>query len=323
MRPQFKVALPSHISPERFERTVLTALNNTPDLLSADRRSLFNACSKAAQDGLLPDGREGALVIFKDKNGKKLVQWLPMTYGLIKLMRQSGEIDSVGSRIVFAQEIEDKKFEYFISEGREQLRHEPMLWGDRGEKVLVYAYARWKDGHVDYLPMHRDDVLKRKKVSRAKSEYSPWNVWEDEMWLKTPLKALAKRMPLSSSIMRALERDEDASEFDKLKGEAIQSIGAAAAMMGAPQIEHDAETGEILDQETIDAGESVLAQEAADEAEGPMERGKRLLLLCMEPFAVADLHATILDELPEDEKKPWADLCAARTGELKGKRGTK
>lgn len=73
----------------------------------------------------------------------------------------------------------------------------------------------------------------------------------------------------------------------------------------------------------IEDGESVLAQDAADEAEGPVERGKRLLLLCVEPNAVADLHATILDELPEDEKKPWADLCAARTETLKPSKGKK
>lgn len=254
MRPQFAVALPKHISPERFERTVLTALNNNSDLAACDRRSLFNACTKAAQDGLLPDGREGALVVFKDKNGKKLVQWMPMTYGLIKLMRQSGEIDSVGARIVFQKEIDERRFEYIISDGREQLRHEPMLWGERGEKVLVYAYVRWKDGHIDYLPMHRDDVLKRKKASRAKSEFGPWSQWEDEMWQKSAIKALAKRMPLSATLQRTIDRDDEPSEFEKLKGEALQSIEAAGAMMGAPQIEHDPDTGEVTD-EDVDEGE--------------------------------------------------------------------
>lgn len=254
MRPQFAVALPKHISPERFERTVLTALNNNADLAACDRRSLFNACTKAAQDGLLPDGREGALVVFKDKTGKKLVQWMPMTYGLIKLMRQSGEIDSVGARIVFQAELDAGRFEYLIAEGREQLNHKPMLWGERGEKVLVYAYVRWKDGHIDYLPMHRDDVLKRKKASRAKSEFGPWAQWEDEMWQKSAIKALAKRMPLSANLQRAIDRDEEPSEFEKMKGEAVQSIESAAALMGAPQIEHDPETGEIDEAEDGDVG---------------------------------------------------------------------
>lgn len=245
MRPQLSLVLPSHIKVERFERVVITAVNNKPDLLTCDARSLFNACTKAAQDGLLPDGREGALVPFKDENNKKIVQWMPMVFGLKKLVRQSGEIESIDARIVFSNEIKDERFEYVIYEGREQLRHEPMLWGDRGEKVLVYAYARWKSGQVEYHPMHRDDVMKRKSKSRAKK--GPWFDWEDEMWLKTAIRGLAKKLPLSAETQRAIDRDEEPSEFERQKTDAVQSIEAAASMMGAPQIEHDAETGEITD----------------------------------------------------------------------------
>lgn len=49
-------ALPEDIPAERFIRTALTAVQVNPDLLDADRQSLFIACMKAAQDGLLPDG---------------------------------------------------------------------------------------------------------------------------------------------------------------------------------------------------------------------------------------------------------------------------
>ena len=92
MRAQLAATLPAHISVDRFQRVVLTAINTNPDLLSADRRSLFNAAVRAAQDGLMPDGREGALVIFKDKNNKKNAVWMPMVFGIIKKSRQSGEI---------------------------------------------------------------------------------------------------------------------------------------------------------------------------------------------------------------------------------------
>ncbi len=54
MEDQFKAALPAHIPAERFMRVVMTAVQNNPDLLKADRRSLWNSAMKAAQDGLLP-----------------------------------------------------------------------------------------------------------------------------------------------------------------------------------------------------------------------------------------------------------------------------
>lgn len=226
MRPQLAVSLPSHIKPERFERIVLTAVNNDPDLISADRRSLFNACMKAAQDGLLPDKREGALVIFKDKTGKKLVQWMPMVFGLIKKIRQSGEIDSIGARIVYQKEIDDGRFRFVIEEGKEKLYHDPMLWGDRGEKVLVYAYARFKEtGTVEYAPLHRKDVEKRRKVSRA-GDRGPWVDWEDEMWLKTAIRAIAKRLPLSAELLDSIQREAEPTEFDRLRHAAIAQLSA-------------------------------------------------------------------------------------------------
>ena len=246
MKPQFRVSLPSHISPEKFERTVLTAMNNTPDLLNADKRSLFNACSKAAQDGLLPDGREGALVIFKDKTGKKLVTWMPMVAGLVKKIRQSGEIESIGAKIVYQKEIDDGKFEFLISDGRETLRHQPMLWGDRGAKVLVYAYARYKSGYVEYYPIHADDIEKRRKASR--SQTGPWQSWTEEMWLKTAIRGIAKRLPISAEVVRAVERDVEPTQFEAIKGEAMQSIEAAAAQFGATAEDYDAETGEFTDE---------------------------------------------------------------------------
>ena len=81
MAPQFKAALPGHVSVERFMRVTLTAIQTNPQLLEADRRTLFAAATKAAQMGLLPDGREGAIVTFKNQ-----AQWMPMVAGIMKLV---------------------------------------------------------------------------------------------------------------------------------------------------------------------------------------------------------------------------------------------
>jgi recombination protein RecT len=83
MQPEFQSALPPQISVEKFIRTTLTAVQMNPELLSADRRSLLGACMKAAQDGLLLDGREAAPVIFRTKEGPK-VQYMPMVGGILK-----------------------------------------------------------------------------------------------------------------------------------------------------------------------------------------------------------------------------------------------
>ena len=148
MRSNFENTLPKHISVEKFEKIVLTALSMNGQLLSADRKSLWSACSKAANDGLLPDGREGAFVIFKnkDKNGqwKEVVQWMPMVYGLIKKARQSGEVVKMGAELVYSAD----EFEVILGD-EEKFIHKPNYRAaDRGKIELVYAYVTFKDGSV-------------------------------------------------------------------------------------------------------------------------------------------------------------------------------
>ena len=43
MLPQFKLALPQNVTPEKFVRVILTALQNSPDLMNCDRQSLYSA----------------------------------------------------------------------------------------------------------------------------------------------------------------------------------------------------------------------------------------------------------------------------------------
>lgn len=273
MSTQIRAVLPSHISVDRFNRVVMTAVNLNPDLVSADRRSLFNACTKAATDGLVPDGREGALVIFKDKSGKKLVQWMPMVSGLLKLIRQSGEIDSVGARIVYQREIDEqsparperKRFEFIIENGAESLYHDPILWGERGNKVLVYAYARYKDsGYVEYAVLHRQDVEKRRAASKSTSSNSPWVTWETEMWLKTAIRYIAKRLPISSDILQKIDADNDPTEFDKMRHAAIEQLGGSQDIPEEDVVERAA-TGfaNASDKDELDDFAAVIADELA------------------------------------------------------------
>jgi recombination protein RecT len=67
----------------------------TPDLLTATPRSLFAALVKAAQDGLLPDGREGIITVYRQKvqgstpeRHEMVAQWNPMFYGIRKRARE-------------------------------------------------------------------------------------------------------------------------------------------------------------------------------------------------------------------------------------------
>jgi recombination protein RecT len=238
MRPQFAAALPAHIPVEKFERVVLTALALNSDLLAVDRKSLFLACNKAAQDGLLPDGREGAIVSFAGK-----AAWLPMIGGIIKRMRQSGELSTLSANVVY----ENDHFAYVLGD-EERIEHKPLLIGDRGKPILCYAIAKLKDGGIQREVMTAADVERARKVSRAPNSLM-WKDFWGEGARKTVIKRLAKYLPLSAEDRRTLDRDEtefEAQKRDALLAQAAAQIGAApqAAIAHQPEAEPPALDGE-------------------------------------------------------------------------------
>jgi recombination protein RecT len=198
MAPQFKAALPAHIPVERFVRTTLTAVQTNPDLMEADRRTLFAAATRAAQMGLLPDGREGAIVTFSGK-----CQFMPMLGGILKLVRNSGELASIDAQIVYKAD----KFTY--RPGIDLVpQHEPDWFGDRGEVVGVYAVAKMKDGAAYVEILSKKQVEQVRAVSRSKNA-GPWSTWWDEMARKTAIRRLAKRLPLSTDLDGVVHEDDE------------------------------------------------------------------------------------------------------------------
>lgn len=202
MEREFAVALPPQIPVQKFVRTVVTTVQMNPDLLNADRRSLFATAMKAAQDGLLLDGREAAPVIFRTKEGPK-VQYMPMIGGLLKKLRNSGELLSISAHTAH----ENDKFEYELGDD-EKIVHKPRLDGPRGLVIAAYAVAKTKDGGIYREVMSVEDIEKIRNVSRAK-DAGPWVQWYEEMARKTVLRRLMKRLPSSADIDALVEADND------------------------------------------------------------------------------------------------------------------
>jgi recombination protein RecT len=233
---EFARALPAHIPVERFKRVVLTAVQNNPDLLAADRQSFFNACMRSAQDGLLPDGRDGAIVIYNTKDKDRWVkkaQWMPMVFGILKKIRNSGELASITARVVYGGD----KFRYWIDDSGEHVEYEPADTPDTNVIRRVFAMARTKSGELYVEPMSVDEIEKVRAVSRSKDK-GPWADWWDQMAIKTVLRRLAKRLPMSSDLDDLIRRDDDLYDLrgasdTEVKGPRL-SMTAALDRLAAP-----------------------------------------------------------------------------------------
>lgn len=258
MSPQFGQALPSHIPVERFARVILTAVQLNDYLLKCDRRSLWASAMKAANDGLLPDGKEGALVPFKGK-----VQWVPMVAGIRKKARNSGEIATWETEVF----CENDKFDFQLGDDPFIL-HKPEL-DDRGKPVGAYSIATLKSGEKSrevmgataiYKIRDRSEGWKSFKAGKTKS--SPWQTDEEEMFRKTVAKRHAKVLPTSTDLDDVLRRDDElynheAASDRKVKQETLGSRAAAALSQNRPDTlpavgdggtvdDIDTETGEVI-----------------------------------------------------------------------------
>jgi recombination protein RecT len=247
MLGQFQAVLPKHITPERFGRVVLTAIQNSPELLDCDRRSLWNAAMRAANDGLLPDGRLGAIVIYKGKAGRPQAQWMPMIAGLRQKVRNSGEIESWEAQVVHERD----QWEY--QQG--------------GPVIAAYSIAKFKSGELSREWMWIEELDKVRAVSKAVR--GPWADWADEMYRKTVARRHAKVLPMSSDLDDLLRRPDEPDDDDGKPVEhspepqrlgsmtdALDMIAADTKKRGtkykptAEMIDElDAETGEVLDQD--------------------------------------------------------------------------
>ena len=290
---QFKMVLPAHIKPEQFQRTVITAVQSDPELLKADRQSLLLACMKAAQDGLLPDKREAALVIFSTstKQGNewvkvKQVQYMPMVFGLRKKILQSGEISAIETNVVYRAELESGRFIY---EGGTEamLRHKPdlMLSDEQitdDEIVAAYSVAVMKDGTKSFEVMRRSEINKVRQRSQTGATgqvgkfgsmkgkpiepKGPWVDWFSEMARKTVMRRHSKTLPMSGDLIDVEARDEEiaARSTQALLGSAQADAPerlVPPTRDDAEEVPHDPETGEIADEEDPD-----VARAADDEA---------------------------------------------------------
>lgn len=272
MNDKFKAALPAHVPVERFSRFALLTLQN-PNVAEATktptgRTSLFKALLQAAADGLMPDGRESALVPYDKKvNGEwvKTVQYQSMVAGIMKKARNSGEIASIVCQIRYRNDLFRMSF---VSDGA-PIVHE-LADGDRGEMVGVYALCRFKDGtwsQPEYLTKVQVDQIRARTKSRKKVDgemviTGPWVTDYEEMARKTAIRRASKSWPSSTDLealhntIRAGDEMTDVNVIDHAPIPSDRKKPQAAALLGqdakGPDDEDEGGGDERDDDEDLD-----------------------------------------------------------------------
>ncbi|MBF0140793.1 MAG: recombinase RecT [Magnetococcales bacterium] len=263
MKTQLQNALPAHVPLDRFIRIALTAVTQNPYLLQCDRTSLFGACVSAAQLGLFTDGflGEAHLVPFKGK-----VQMIPGYKGLMKLARQSGQIESIEAGLI--HELDEVKW---VEGDKSEFIVVPRSWNNRGEITGAFAIAKFKDGGIQRAVLVMDEITKIRDAAlggKKNPSTSPWVTNFGEMAKKTALKRLLKMVQLSPDIQTAtaVEDAHDRGQLSEIREGMISYVDAPPRQIDTrdePEVHHGG------DESPAEPSAEALPVESAPEEETP------------------------------------------------------
>jgi recombination protein RecT len=218
MGKEFAVVLPPNIQLDKFISVAVTAVQNNSDILNADRSSLYAACYKAAKDGLLPDNKEAALVIYNTNVApkgqpqvwKQKVQYMPMVDGIKKKIYSTKLTETIMTAVVYENELKD--FSYYVDENGQHLSHRPMVFGNRGNPVGAYAMTTIKEtGELCIEFITKEEIDKVRSASKGKDGVT-WTTWWAEMAKKSAIRRLAKRLPQTDELRNVIEHDNEMYE---------------------------------------------------------------------------------------------------------------
>lgn len=207
MMPEIKRALPKVITPERFVRLAVSALNTTPGLHQCTPVTFVAALMNAAQLGLEPNTPLGQAYLIPYRNNKKETiecQFQIGYKGLIELAYRTGEMRTIQAHAVYEGDYFDYQYGFDA-----KLVHRPALT-NRGKQICFYGLFRTVNGGYGMSVMGKDemDVYARSYSKSFDSQYSVWRTNYDDMAKKTVIKQALKYAPVKSELQRALVCDE-------------------------------------------------------------------------------------------------------------------
>ena len=205
LEPEIRRALPAVLTPERFTRMALSAINNTPELANCTPMSFIAALMNAAQLGMEPNTPLGQAYLIPYKNKGVLECQFQLGYkGLIDLAYRTGKIQMIQAHVV--REFDYFEYQYGLDS---KLVHRPGT-GDRGEITFIYGLFKLNNGGYGFEVSNKEDMdaFAAKYSKSYGSKFSPWADNYEDMAKKTVIKRALKYAPVSSDFQKALSVDE-------------------------------------------------------------------------------------------------------------------
>lgn len=202
-KPEIERQLGGAMSSDAFVRAVLTEVRKSPKLAQADPATVLGGVMLAAQLRLEIGSGLGEFYLTPRKDrGQQVCLPIIGYQGFIKLALRSEFVTDVHAFLVR----EGDHFSYGANAERGMyFEWQPRDFEESRPWTGVVAVARMARGGTTWVYLTQEQVHKRRPQYW---QSTPWATNEDEMVKKTAVRALAKYLPKSTDLGRAIEADE-------------------------------------------------------------------------------------------------------------------
>jgi recombinational DNA repair protein RecT len=189
------------IDADRFlaaiEVGITQGLKASEDFCTGDHRAFLQAAARAAHVGLLPDGKQGAIVKYA-----RDYTFQPMVEGFVEVIWKTGLVTDVNHNVV----CEGDEFDFEEGDNG-YVRHKRSLTRPADAPVIgAWCVINLQTGGKLIEIVDRADLEKIASVNR--STKGPRGTWGREMHRKSPFRRIVKRMPKTERLSVLIEVDD-------------------------------------------------------------------------------------------------------------------
>ena len=128
-----------------------------------------------------------------------------------------------------------------------KITHKPLITGDRGKPICVYAVAITTNDGEYYEVMNMDQINQCRQVSKASSSpHSPWVKWFDQMAKKTVIHRIAKRLPKNDAINSVVRIDDEMVNVTPNENRKAEPLSRLKEAMGMANEEADQAADNVI-----------------------------------------------------------------------------
>jgi recombinational DNA repair protein RecT len=177
--------------------------------------SFMEALLRAAMNGVLCDGKEAAIGVYKG-----VATFMPMRDGMVKVLWRTGMIKSINDQTVTVLEYQAARFDYQEGDDGFITHRLDLMRKDTDETAAAYCIIELVTGGVMREVVPKDELEKIARMSKSPAR----GAWKHQMHRKAAIRRIMGKMPRDKGIALLLAHDDDNYLLTGAGGESEPSI---------------------------------------------------------------------------------------------------